>query len=113
MKKIITSTIWLIMCAMIFVSCTTFLPNEPTTDENFAYGYQISKSEARQGELVTVTATVTNISGKDYTYTGASSDCRPEVRLNSFKPDGEIDKVINHEPVPSTDDVGEHVLKDG
>ena len=113
MKKIMMSAISLILCAMFFTGCTAFLPNEPTTDENFAYGYSISKSEAKQGELVTVTATVTNISGKDYTYTGASSDCRPEVRLHSFKPDGEIDKVINHEPAPSTDDVGEHVLKDG
>lgn len=113
MKKIIVVTVALLLCAVCLAGCAVFLPNEPTADGNFAFGYQIDKTTAEQGERIAITVTVTNISGKDYTYTGSYSDYRADARLHSFDSDGEIDKVINHEPSASTTDIGKRVVKDG
>lgn len=111
MKKIT-----IVVLALIFATTCLFGCNNAQDGEErspFAFGYQIDKTEVEQGERIAITATVTNVSGEDYTYTGAYTDFRPNVRLHSFDDDGEIDKVINHEPVESTDDIGDHVIKDG
>ena len=109
MKKLIFTVLALLLCTACLAGCA----NKPTPKEAFAFGYRIDEATAKQGERVAITVTVTNISGKDYTYTGAHSDYRADARLHSFDSEGEIDKVINHEPAASTTDVGTRVVKDG
>lgn len=109
MKKLIFTALALLLCAACLAGCA----NKPTPKEAFAFGYRIDEATVKQGERVAITVTVTNISGKDYTYTGAYSDYRADARLHSFDSEGEIDKVINHEPAASTTDVGKRVVKDG
>lgn len=111
MKKTLIIILAFVLATTCFVGCG----NAHGGGENdiFAFGYQIDKTEVEQGERIAITATATNVSGKDYTYTGAYTDFRPNVRLHSFGDDGEINKVINHEPVESTDDIGDHVVNDG
>lgn len=111
MKKITIVVLALLVIATCLFGCNNAC--DDVEQETFAFGYHIDNIEFEQGERIAITATVINISGEDYTYTGAYTDFRPNVRLHSFDDDGEIDKVINHEPVESTDDIGDRVIKDG
>ncbi len=96
----------LIMIIALFPSCSGGYEFELT--------YESDRSVYISGETVKITAKVTNISGKIYTYKGCSSDYRPYVWLYPVLDDGSLGEPLEHFPIASTTDMpSKHKVKNG
>ncbi len=80
----------------------------------FELTYKSDQAVYLVGETVKITATVTNISGRTYTYVGCESDYRPYVWLYPVLDDGSFGEPLEHFPIPSTTDApSKHRVKNG
>ncbi len=105
MKKV-SIFLALMMIITMFPSCSGGYEFELT--------YESDRAVYLVGETVKITAKVTNISGRTYTYVGCSSDYRPYVWLNPVLDDGSLGEPLEHFPIPSTTDVpSKHRIKNG
>ena len=64
---------------------------------------------ADRGEHFTLTVTLKNNSGEDYTYEGSYSELKPEIVLVSE--DGNF--KIEHDDMPFTNDFAKHIFRHG
>ena len=79
----------------------------------FAFSYELEKTQYARGETVRIKATVTNASGKDYEYTGSSTEFFSSVSLYWTWQGDEKGGVIEHDPIAITDDYTKMTIKDG
>lgn len=80
----------------------------------FELTYEAERQVYLVGETVKITAKVTNISGRTYTYKGSSSDYRPYVRLYPIIDDNHLGEPLEHLPIASTTDMpSKHKIRDG
>lgn len=79
-----------------------------SSSDSFSFSYSIGHGELIKGGRIEITVTLTNNSDKKYSYSGSESDFRAEVKL--FCKNGATEYIVPAEPVPSTDDVGKHVI---
>jgi len=97
-------------------------PNQNTTPDptipsgykeqtNFGFGIAHTEGAPKKGQRIAIETTLTNISGQVYTYTGGYSYFIPGVRLYCVV-DGK-EYVINHDPIPGTDDTGTYHVPAG
>ena len=87
--------------------------SDQTDAAAFSFSYKLEKTEYRAGDRIAIEVTVTNTSGKGYSYTGSSSGFCPAISLYYFSGDNEKLGHIKHEPYPMTDDYVKHVILDG
>lgn len=79
-----------------------------SSSDSFGFSYSIGQGEITKGGRIEITVTLTNSSHKEYSYSGSESDFRAEVKL--FCKNGATEYIVPAEPVPSSDDVGEHTV---
>ena len=78
---------------------------------DFGFSYSVYEGNGGHGERIGITVTLTNQTGESYTYTGSESQFRARVKL--FTMNGNTEYSVPLEPVPDTDDIGEHEIKAG
>ena len=78
---------------------------------DFGFSYSISDENVNRGERIGITVKLTNQTGKTYAYAGSTSHFRAQVKLYVTTENGEYS--IPYEPIPDTDDVGEHEIING
>ncbi len=77
MKRILTFALFVLLCISALVGCAN-----QELDYEFEFSYEVEKGTYTRGETVQVTATVTNVSGHAYRYTGCSgNDFIPMISL--------------------------------
>ena len=77
MKRILTFALFVLLCISALVGCA----NQERAYE-FEFSYEVEKGTYTRGETVQVIATVTNVSGCAYRYTGCSgNDFIPMISL--------------------------------
>ncbi|MCI5513070.1 MAG: hypothetical protein MR471_03015 [Clostridia bacterium] len=81
-----------------------------TSAEKFGFSFllETGQSEIVKGARIGISVVLTNDSDKKYTYTGAESDFRANVKL--YCDNGGAEYEIAPEAIPSTDDVGKHTV---
>lgn len=80
----------------------------------FELTYESDRTLYLVGETVKITAKVTNVSGRTYTYKGSSSDYRPYVNLYPILEDDKLGEPLEHLPIASTTDApSRHKIADG
>ena len=105
MKKILVF-LALIMIIALLPACAG--------DYEFELTYESDRTLYLVGETVKITAKVTNVSGRTYTYKGGSSDYRPYVRLYPVLEDDKLGEPLEHLPIASTTDMpSKHKIADG
>ena len=105
MKKI-SFFLTLIMITALLPACAG--------DYEFELTYESDRTLYLVGETVKITAKVTNVSGRTYTYKGGSSDYRPYVRLYPVLDDDKLGEPLEHLPIASTTDMpSKHKIADG
>ena len=83
-------------------------------DYEFELTYESDRTLYLVGETVKITAKVTNVSGRTYTYKGGSSDYRPYVRLYPILEGDKLGEPLEHLPIASTTDMpSKHKIADG
>lgn len=82
-----------------------------TDVSDFGFSYSIDEGNGDRGERIGITVKLTNQTGESYTYTGSESQFRARVKL--FTMNGNTEYSVPLEPVPDTDDIGEHEIKAG
>lgn len=108
-----------LLCVLSVIGCRSQQPDGrgPASDSaeagQFSFFYQLEKTAYQAGERIEIKATITNNTGKDYTYTGSYSEFSPEVSLYYISDSGERLGHIEHEPRPMTDDMNKHVIANG
>lgn len=115
MKKL-SIILVLIMLVGLFVSCEGIGDGALAVD-SYAPDFELTfealpKREYRRGEFFTLTACVTNISGKDLTYSAVINSYYPTVELHSQDGDG-VSAVINPEPIDTVSGSEEFTAKAG
>lgn len=86
-----------------------FLVGCSESSNKFTFSYSIEQDKIIKGERIGISVTLINDSNKKYTYSGSESEFRATVKL--FCNDGEMEYIIPIEPIPSTDDVGKHIIE--
>lgn len=81
-------------------------------ENNFELTYEMSRTNYRRGETVTVTSTVTNVSGENYHYVGSSSDFMAYVSIYYCGYD-QIEYCLEHEPIELADDYMGQIVQSG
>ena len=118
MKRLMAFVLTLI-CVLSMIGCRPQQPDgrDPASDPSeagqFSFSYQLEKKAYHMGERIEIRATITNNTGKDYTYTGSYSEFSPEVSLYYISDSGERIGHIEHEPRAMTEDMNKHVIADG
>ena len=118
MKRLLVLVLALLY-VLIAVGCRKQQPDKHDPSSNqaesgqFAFSYRMEKKAYQAGECVEIKATVTNISGRDYVYTGSYSEFSPEASLYYLSDDNEKLGYIEHEPQPMTNDMNRHVIANG
>lgn len=87
--------------------------SDQTDAAAFSFSYKLEKTEYRAGDRIAIEVTITNTSGKGYSYTGSSSGFCPAISLYYISGDNEKLGHIEHEPYPMTDDYVKYVILDG
>ena len=98
---------------LILTIIIALLPSCASGGEKFELTYKSDRSLYLVGETVKITAKVTNISGRTYTYKGSSSDFIPYVRLYPILDDGTLGDPLEHLPITSTTDMQRYKVKSG
>ena len=106
MKKSIVLLLVVLLCLVAFVGCGQ------KNKANFEFSYNIDRVEYFGGEVIEITASLKNISGKVISYTGSSGDFFPHIKLYCTDANGEI-HYIEHDPIPFSTDVIERWIKHG
>ena len=78
---------------------------------DFGFSYSIYEGNGNHGERIGITVTLTNQTGEIYKYTGSESQFRARVKL--FTMNGDTEYTVPLEPIPDTDDIGEHQIGAG
>ena len=79
MKRLMAIFLTLV-CVLSVIGCRPQQPDgrDPASDSaeagQFSFFYQLEKTAYQAGERIEIKATITNNTGKDYTYTGSYSD---------------------------------------
>lgn len=95
----------LLVSAVILIFLAGCIRSSP---DSFSFSYSIGQGEIAKGGRIAITVTLTNNSDKEYSYSGSETDFRATVKL--FCKNGETEYIVPAEPVPSTDDIGKHVI---
>lgn len=81
---IMKRTLLILLVIMLFLSVLSGCAGEGADRSDFDFSYTVEKAEYTRGETVHITATVKNISGWTYRYTGCSGeDFIPSIELYS------------------------------
>ena len=107
MKKSVILLLIAAICLVAFTGCGW------NKKPDFEFSYVIDRVEYSPGEVIEITASVKNISGRVISYTGSSGDFFPWVELYCLGEDGKVIYTIEHDPVPFTTDVVEKWIKNG
>lgn len=108
MKRTLLVFLALMFCFSAFAGCT----ESNTEDLKFEFSYEIKESTYLRGEKISITATVKNVSGKTYRYTGCSgNDFIPQISLHTGS--GEEQYSILPDPIVLPTDVVEKKVKNG
>lgn len=106
MKRILTFALFVLLCISALVGCA----NQERSYE-FEFSYEVEKGTYTRGETVQVTATVTNVSGHAYRYTGCSgNDFIPMISLYHTS---DPQTQLTFEPFALPTDVVEKKIEDG
>jgi hypothetical protein len=92
---------------------TTSQPEPSATDFVFAFSYRVEQTQYIGGEVIAITATVKNISGVTYSYTGSSSAFIPDIVLSTKSGDGNRTYRLVSDPIAMTNDYVLHNIADG
>lgn len=106
MKKSIVLLLVALICLVAFAGCGQ------KNKADFEFFYNIDRVEYYGGEVIELTASLKNISGKVISYTGSSGDFFPQIELYCTGADGEL-YYIEHDPIPLSTDVIERWVKNG
>jgi len=99
---------------LIFIMLVGSLSSCGAREDRFELTYESDRTLYLVGETVKITAKVTNVSGRTYTYKGSSSDYRPYVRLYPVLEDDKLGEPLEHLPIASTTDApSKHKIEDG
>ena len=97
-----------------FIMLVGLLSSCGAREDRFELTYESDRTLYLVGETVKITAKVTNVSGRTYTYRGGSSDYRPYVRLYPVLEDDKLGEPLEHLPIASTTDMpSRHKIADG
>lgn len=115
MKKL-SIILVLVMLVGLFSSCDILgdgglVTNSHTPDFELTFE-PLPKREFRRGETFTVTTCVTNISGKDLTYSAVINSYYPTIELHS-QDGGEVSAKITPEPIDTVSGAEEFTAKAG
>jgi len=105
MKKSVILLLIAVVCLVAFAGCGE------KNKADFEFSYHIDRIEYSAGEVIEITASVKNISGKVISYIGSSGDFFPAIKLYCADADGEY--CIEHDAVPLSGDVVERWVKHG
>lgn len=116
MKKL-SIVLALIMLVGMFSSCEG-IGDETLQIDSYAPKFDVSyeplpKREYRRGETFTITTCVTNISGKDLTYSAVINSYYPTLELHSQSENAEVSAIINPEPIDTVSGSEEFTAKAG
>ena len=116
MKKL-SIVLALIMLVGMFSSCEG-IGDEALQIDSYAPKFDVSyeplpKSEYRRGETFTITTCVTNISGKDLTYSAVINSYYPTIELYCNIDGGKVKSKIEHEEVETYSGFDEFTAKAG
>ena len=107
MKRALSILLILIVCIAAFAGCT----QNDVNKTQFDFSCSAEKTMYARGETIQITATVTNVSGKTYEYTGCSgNDFVPFISLYN---EANKQYQIISEPFALPEDVVEKRIKDG
>ncbi len=81
--------------------------------DKFAFSFALDKTEYRRGEVISIYAKVTNVSGEDHVYTGSSSEYMPGIILYWTAENGGIGGRLEHDPYVMTEDIVTRTIKNG
>ena len=81
-------------------------------ENKFELSYEMSRTKYRRGETVTVTSTVTNVSGENHYYVGSSSEFMAYVSIYYCGND-QIVYSLEHEPIAFDDDYMGQIIEPG
>ncbi len=116
MKKV-SFILALILLVGLFSSCEGIGDGGPVVDSyapEFEVSYEpLPKREFRRGESFTITTCVTNISGKDLTYSAVINSYYPTVELHCQSEDGEMSAIIKPFPIDTVSGSEEFTAKAG
>ena len=106
MKRILTVLMLMSLCISVFAGCTQNDGNKT----QFDFSCSVEKTLYARGEIIQITATVTNVSGKTYEYTGCSgNDFIPFISLYN---EANKQYQIISEPFALPEDVVEKQIED-
>lgn len=105
------------MLVGLFSSCEGIGDGALAVDSHspdFEVSYEpLPKREYRRGEFFKITTSVTNISGKDLTYSAVINSYYPTVELHCQSEDAEVSAIINPEPIDTVSGSEEFTAKAG
>lgn len=105
MSKRIICSIMVMATVLVFLAGCGGVSAE---EFSFSYSTKVEQANIVRGARIDISVVLTNDSDKKYTYTGAESDFRANVKL--YCDNGGTEYEIVPEAIPSTDDVGKHVV---
>lgn len=107
MKRTLLILLAIMLCLPVLSGCA----GEGANRSDFDFSYEVEKAEYTRGETVHITATVKNISGRTYRYTGCSgADFIPSIELYCQTNGDEQKYVLACDPVVfPTDEVNKQV----
>ena len=117
MMKKLSFILVIIMLVALFSSCEGIGDSGLAVDSyapEFEVSYEpLPKREYRRGEFFTITTCVTNISGKDLTYSAVINSYYPTVELHCQSEDGELSAIIKPFPIDTVSGSEEFTAKAG
>lgn len=107
MKRILAFALIVWLCISALAGCA----NQENHPAKFTFSHEVEKSTYTRGETVKITATVTNVSGRAYRYTGCSgNDFIPMISLSCAS---DPQYQLAFEPFALPTDVVEKKIEDG
>ena len=110
MKRALFVILAIALCISAFVGCA----KEGKDGAEFEFSIELEKTSYRRGEVINVTASVTNVSGKTIRYIGCSgNDFIPSIELYSSASGGEEKSYLSCDPIAFPSDVVNKKVKNG
>ena len=107
MKHTVSIILFMVICFAFFAGCA----NQENHPVKFTFSHEVEKGTYTRGETVKITATVTNVSGRPYRYTGCSgNDFFPMISLSCVS---DPQYQLAFEPIAFPTDVVEKKIEDG
>ena len=106
MKKSVILLLIAAICLVAFTGCGW------NKKPDFEFSYYIERVEYSGGEVIEITASVKNVSGRVISYIGSSGDFFPATQLYCPNLDGGV-YYIEHDSIPLSTDVIERWVKHG